>query len=309
MISWRPKLHATSWWAIALLAAFFATISSSGWFLLPITLASLTAMVLFRDRTLRSKSVGFYLFIALAVILIRLAFRIVFNQPDSFQPTALNLPLLRLGDLMTFFGPVSTLSLQSALIDGLRLAAIILAIGMANTIANPRKLLRSTPGALYEIATAAAVAINLAPQLVESLHRVRKARSLRSSDRGFRALRTIVIPVLEDALDRSLSLAASMDARGFGRQEKVTETRSATIRTTSILAILLIAIGAFWLLVASQLAISLSLLIAGVALLVLSFRLQSKRALRTFYRPEKPSLLDAAVILTVTASLAGLSLL
>ena len=32
-----------------------------------------------------------------------------------------------------------------------------------------------------------------------------------------RAMRAVVIPVLEDALDRSLLLAASMDSRGYGR--------------------------------------------------------------------------------------------
>lgn len=303
----KPHLHATTWWAVALVIAFFATLSTNPVLLTALIVACLVAMLLFRDQTLRSRSVAFYIAIALAVILIRLAFRIIFNQPDTYQSTALDLPLISLGDAMTFLGPVSWLSLQSALNDGLRLAAIILAIGMANTVANPRKLLRSTPGALYEIATAAAVAINLAPQLVESLHRVRKARSLRSSERGFKAFKTIVIPVLEDALDRSLALAASMDARGFGRQESTTKTRTATIRAMSITAILLIAVGAFWLLVSTSQAIAITLLVAGVTLLFVSFKLQSLRSLRTFYRPEKPRLPDLITVVAVLVTLLGLS--
>ena len=39
---------------------------------------------------------------------------------------------------------------------------------------------------------------------------------------GGRALRRIVVPVLEDALERSLALAASMDARGYGRAGELT---------------------------------------------------------------------------------------
>jgi energy-coupling factor transport system permease protein len=304
-----PNLHATTWWTVALVVAFFATLSTNPILLTALIVTCLVTMLLFRDQTLRSRSVVFYIAIALAVILIRIAFRIIFNQPDSFQVTALDLPLISFGDVMTFLGPVSWQALKSALTDGLRLAAIILAIGMANTVANPRKLLRSTPGALYEIATAAAVAINLAPQLVESLHRVRKARSLRSSERGFKAFKTIVIPVLEDALDRSLSLAASMDARGFGRQENVTKTRTATIRAMSIVAILLIAIGAFWLLVSTSQAIALALLIVGVTLLFISFKLQSLRSLRTFYRPEKPRLRDVVTVFCVLGALLGLSAL
>jgi energy-coupling factor transport system permease protein len=63
------------------------------------------------------------------------------------------------------------------------------------------------------------VALSVFPQLAESVVRVNRARRLRPSADGSRLqrLRRVVIPVLEDALDRSLLLAASMDSRGYGR--------------------------------------------------------------------------------------------
>ena len=109
-------------------------------------------------------------------------------------------------------------SLLAGLYDGMRLAAVIICVGAANSLANPRRLLASLPSALYEVGTAVVIALSLFPQLAESVQRVRRARRLRGDPgRGIGALRRIVVPVLEDALERSLSLAASMDARGYGR--------------------------------------------------------------------------------------------
>ncbi|MFM6980576.1 MAG: energy-coupling factor transporter transmembrane component T [Micrococcales bacterium] len=278
-----------------------ATLTGSPLYLAAAIAFSLLAMSLFRDKSLRARSLGFYIALASSVVLIRVTFRILFNQPDLSQKTVFDFPRISIANLFSILGPVSDLSLHAAAIDGLRLAAIILAIGMANTIANPRKLLRSTPGALYEIATAAAVAINLAPQLVESLHRVRRARSLRSKTKGFKAFRTIVIPVLEDAIDRSLSLAASMDARGFGRQEPQSKVQALTTRSITIAAILLLAIGSFTLLASNFQTLAWVSIGLGMSLLVVTFKLQSKRQLRTFYRPEKPGAFDAISFVMITS--------
>ncbi len=96
---------------------------------------------------------------------------------------------------------------------------MIVCVGAANALANPKRLLKAVPGALYEVGTAVTVALTVAPQLVESVQRVRRARRLRAGrTRGPRAVKGIVVPVLEDAMDRSLRLAAAMDSRGYGRR-------------------------------------------------------------------------------------------
>ena len=55
---------------------------------------------------------------------------------------------------------------------------------------------------------------------------MRAAQRLRGGDTGrVGRLRRLVVPVLEDALERSLALAAGMDARGYGRAGGLTRGR------------------------------------------------------------------------------------
>ena len=75
-------------------------------------------------------------------------------------------------------------ALLAGLYDGLRLAAIVICIGAANSLANPKRLLKSLPPALYEIGTALVIAVTILPQLADSARRVRRAQSLRGGGRG-----------------------------------------------------------------------------------------------------------------------------
>ena len=76
-------------------------------------------------------------------------------------------------------GPVTRESVLAGLYDGLRLGTIVVCVGAANALANPKRLLRSVPAALHEIGTALVVAVTVLPQLVDSARRVRAAQALR----------------------------------------------------------------------------------------------------------------------------------
>ena len=116
-------------------------------------------------------------------------------------------PAARLGRRASrLLGPVTAEALLAGLYDGLRLATIVICVGAANSLANPKRLLRSVPPALYEIGTALVVAVTVLPQFAESVRRVRAAQALRGGRRpaGSARLRRFLVPVLEDALERSL---------------------------------------------------------------------------------------------------------
>ena len=94
---------------------------------------------------------------------------------------------------------------------------LLLCVGAANVLANPKRLLKAVPAALHEIGVAVTVALSVAPQLIESGQRVRRgpAAARRAGPRGSTSFREVALPVMTDALDRSLLLAAAMDARGL----------------------------------------------------------------------------------------------
>ena len=101
----------------------------------------------------------------------------------------LDLPEVPLPDWVLglhLLGPVTRESLLAGLYDGLRLGTIVICVGAANALANPKRLLRSVPAALHEVGTALVVAVTVLPQLVESARRVRAAQALRAGDTAAR---------------------------------------------------------------------------------------------------------------------------
>ncbi|MTA59268.1 MAG: hypothetical protein F2550_02920 [Actinobacteria bacterium] len=188
-----------------------------------------------------------YLLVAVVIAISRIIFRMIFNPGTNAGNVLIYFPKLELdlgfGSVIGILGNFTTTALTQSLNEGLRLSAIVLGIGFAAGMANPRQLLKSTPAALYEISTAVSMALNLAPQLIKSSERVRLARKLRGRSNSLGTMAGVVIPVLEDSIDASLELAASMDARGFGRV--ISKKLSLLVSTMILMAITLAGIGSY----------------------------------------------------------------
>jgi energy-coupling factor transport system permease protein len=282
-----------AWWIWALGLATAASRTTNPLLLL-LVLAVLGVVVAHcRSDAPWARAFKYYLYLALTVVVIRVAFRSVFGgDVDAAHAHVLfDLPHLPLPSWMSgvqFGGPVTLEGTMSALYDGLRLGCLLCCLGAANALANPKRALRALPGALYELGVAVVVSLSVAPQLVESVQRVRRARKLRGgSGRGLHALRSIAIPVMEDALERSLRLAAAMDSRGYGR------TGGASRRARQATGGLLVAgmgglcLGAYGLLDGSAPGpLGLPALVAGSVLCCLGLALGSRRVGATQYRPD-----------------------
>jgi energy-coupling factor transport system permease protein len=136
------------------------------------------------------------------VVGIRVVFRVVFGGDVDARDTAVlftlpHIPLPSWAAGVQLGGPVTLEGTVGAFYDGLQLGTLLCCVGAANTLANPKRALRILPGALYELGVAVVVSLSVAPQLIESVQRVRRARKLRGgATGGFHALRGIVIPVL-----------------------------------------------------------------------------------------------------------------
>jgi len=257
-----------------------------------------------------ARSFSSYLVLGLVVIGIRVVFNALLGAGDDGHVLVVlpqvDLPAAAAG--IELGGPVTAEDLLAALYDGLRLAVLLCCVGAANTLANPKRALRSLPAALYELGVAVVVALTVAPQLVESVQRVRRARRLRGAPgKGLRAVRAIAVPVLEDALSRSLLLAASMDARGYGRSANVPAARRRATSALLLTGLMGLCIGTYGLLDGTAPAAMGPVgLLAGTGLAAAGLQLGGRRVRRTSHRPDPWAGPERAVAATGIACAAAM---
>ena len=138
-----------------------------------------------------------------------------------------------------------------ALYDGLRLATLLICVGAANALANPARLLKSLPGALYETGVAVVVALTFAPNLIADVHGCAPPVGCAAAPTGgISAVAQVGLPVLEGALERSVALAAAMDARGYGRTAEVPARVRRTTAALTLGGLLGVCAGTYGLLAA-----------------------------------------------------------
>jgi energy-coupling factor transport system permease protein len=291
MLDRLPRsLHPVAWWVWALGLAASASRTTNPLLLALILAVCCLVVACRRGDAVWALGFRYYLFLGAFVVTMRLAFRVVFGGGlgDHVLVAVPRIPLPGWAAGIQLFGPITAESALAGFYDGLRLATMLICLGAANSLANPKRLLKSVPSALYEIGTAVVVALSVAPQLVESVLRVRRARSLRAGPRkGVGALRGIVIPVLEDALDRSRALAAAMDSRGYGRTGEQARRSRRLTGALVVGGLLGICVGVYGLLDGSTPRyLGAPLLLAGVALSAVGLRVSGARVRRTRYRPD-----------------------
>lgn len=283
-------LHPGAWWLWALGLATAVSRTTNPLLLGLVAVVTAYVVAARRPDAPWGRSYGAFLRLGLVVFGIRLALQLVLGGPIPghlvLRLPELPLPAWAAG--VRLGGPVTVESLATGLYDGLRLAVLLACVGAANALASPTRLLKALPGALYEAGVAVTVALSFAPQAVLAVGRVREARVLRGRrERGLRALRGLALPVLEGALERSVALAAAMDARGFGRRAAVPPGRRRVVAALTLGGLLAVCAGLYGALDAtSPRALGLPMLTGGAGLAAAGLTLGGRGVLRTRYRPD-----------------------
>jgi energy-coupling factor transport system permease protein len=289
LVTFPRMLHPGAWWLWALGLAAAASRTQNP---VPLVLIlAVTGLVVAARRSDApwARSYGAFLKLALVVIAIRVVFQALLSSGSQGPTVLFTLPELPVPGStgIKLGGEVTLEAVLRAFYEGLQLATILVCVGAANALGSARRLLRSVPGALYEVGVAAVIALTFAPQLVTDAARVRAAHRLRGQTGGLRSIRRLAMPVLEGALDRSVELAAAMDSRGYGR---TTEAGPAARRATGVLVLsglLGLCIGTYGLLSGTSAQwLGLPTLLAGSVLAAAGLHLGGRRTGRTTYRPD-----------------------
>lgn len=299
------SVHPGAWWLWALLLAAAATATTSVLILaLLVTVVCLVVASCAQDTT----HFRLYLVVAAAVVIIRVVFRVVF--PTSGGTVLFTLPAVHLGSL-ELLGTVTVDALVSGVSGGLQLAVVILAVGAAHTLGDVLDLLKHAPPALAGVSTALVIAVSVFPGLGRSVVDVRRAARLRGARPRLRGLRSTVIPVLEGTMDRSLALAAAMEARGYGSRSGIAPSRGPAlwVQPTCVLgAAACVALAAYGLFDSAWPGWApAALTVTAVLALVAASRLD-RSARRTVYRPQPWTTASSVVVASATLSV-GLLLL
>ncbi len=220
-------------------------------------------------------------------------------------------PSFRMPEILGGFdvgGAVSAPIVLRALSEGLVIVAIIAVFAAFNAVVSHFELVQTIPRAFYELGLVVVVALAFVPSTIAAIHDVREADRARTGGRVVRRGRLVrqVVPVLERGLEQAVTLAESLDSRGFAHGGATSRERGAG--WTGLGA--LMALGAaFVALVARERTVALALAGLGAAGMVLAIRFASVTTRRIRYRPRHITTIDRCCIVGTLLAPALLSVL
>jgi energy-coupling factor transport system permease protein len=176
------------------------------------------------------------------------------------------------------------LTLEAAIygvISGLTLVTLLAVFLAFNSVVPASELIRLTPRALANIGLIVMIAVTYVPETMDQLQRIRDAQAIRGHRlRGLRDWQPIVIPLLIGGLERAMSLAETMVARGYGA---TTNVRHSAALQLGLLAALLLTLGG-WMLTFWIGRFGWVLVLAGIGLVIGISGWLGKQVTHTRYR-------------------------
>lgn len=227
---------------------------------------------------------------------------------------ALNVLTVRAGDVVlarlpaewpVLGGPLTLNALVYGVLAALAILAILAIWAVFNAVVSQGDLLRLTPRPLFLAGAAGSIALTFLPGMSRAVQQIGEAQAVRGHRvRGVRDLAPLAAPLLALGLERGLSLAEAMEARGFGYAGSLTPAPASSwqlLAGVGLLAIgALLTVGSPWpLLGGGLLALGLAVTWAG---------LRRAGPGRTRYRQRRWSWGDTAVCAAAGAAVAALAL-
>lgn len=309
------SLHAVTWLAWAIAAGACVQIAPNPLYVALVLAISFLVVSTHRLDTTLARA--FPLLVGLGVIFALL--RVILTALTTHSPTIdgpppdlwFTLPSFTLPQLFGGFtvgGTIEGEVVMSAAAQGFAVVGILGAFGVFNAVASHHELVQAAPRAFHEPGLIVTVALAFVPSTMAAVSEVREADRARTGGRVIRRGRLVrlTVPIVESGLERAVSLAESMDARGFARHAR---GRSDSISAWLGLGALLALASGFVALIGQSGSLALGLAVVGVCALVGAVILSSDSGGTTRYRPRAFARNDFAVAGIVIMAPVGLALL
>lgn len=225
-------------------------------------------------------------FLILGVVMLAVRTGLFALTGHTGKTTLFATPTLQLPGLLggaTLGGRVTAEVLLSSIAEAIRIVAVMACFGAFLTVTETIDLLRLLPRFLFEAGLVTTIAMGFAPQLSRSAHQIREAQSMRGERRR---LAPTFVPMLATALEQSISLAESMDARGYGRAESDLEARRVWQRVSAAGSLALAGSASLWMLKPDSLAAGAATLLL-TAVVAWSLSKLNRLVRRTRYRRDR----------------------
>lgn len=278
--------HTVTWlmWLVA--AAYLALVNHQPLVSILLILAAGSIFGVAGKRSTLGQSWGTFLRLGLSIWLVALAFNLL--STHAGQLVLFTLP--RRWPLIG--GPITLEALLYGLASGASLFAVLLVFATFNLAVDQHRLLRWVPAGLYQAGLVVSIALAFVPQMMVSLQDIREAQRIRGHKfKGIRDLVPLFVPLITTGLERSLTLAESIEARGFGgvveTQEQGALAGHAWLNIATLTGLSVVLLGLIWQAMNPSMRWAAWLIIGlGMALVLSALYIQGQHVRRSHYLRE-----------------------
>jgi len=301
--------HGNTWlvWAIAATASLQIA-PSPVYVALVIAIATLVVSVYGLDSPYAR---AYPVLVGLAVVFAALRVALTALTTHGGPDVLFRLPSATMPDWLGGFTVGSTIEapiVAQAAYEGFVIVGVVAVFAAFNAVVSHHELVQSLPRAFHELGLVVAVGVAFVPTTITAIHDVRNADRARTGGRAVRRGRLVrqIVPVLENGLERAITLAESMDSRGFARGGATSRERGAAWCGA---AGLLSLGGAFVALVAGESTLATALVVGGAVAVVVAMVVASRGSARVRYRPRRLTRGDIGIMAAVCVAPVALTVL
>jgi energy-coupling factor transport system permease protein len=207
----KGRLDPRAWAMWAAAASLPALLARNPWPMTAVLVAVIGVRIAWAEEMTSTRSWNVFLRLALIfatvsvvfnVLTVRAGDRVIARLPDG-------LPIIG--------GEISLNAAVYGILSGLALVLLVMIGSTVSALLDWSAVVRMLPESMTSIAVAGSIAFAFIPQTAIAYGEIREAQTARGHRvRGARDLLPILVPLIGSGLDRAITLAESLESRGFG---------------------------------------------------------------------------------------------